>query len=90
MLVLAGDGEATEAGTVAPRPSPVQACNAWREHIGNLIEQHRLAGDLEEKELFAFVRQFIAARDACRPGRYEVGLRMYEDIAISRPLQPLK
>jgi hypothetical protein len=72
------------------RPHPVEACNAWREHISDLIEQHRTAGEMDEKALFSFVRQFIAARDACRPGRYEIGLRLYEEIALGRPLRPLK
>jgi hypothetical protein len=67
------------------RPTLTEACNAWREHMGGLIEQHRIAGEIEEKELLQFVRQFIAARNNCAPGRYETGLRMYEAIPLGRP-----
>jgi len=66
----------------SPRPPLVAACNAWRVHIGELIDQHRIAQDLDESTLNDIVRRFIAARNACTPGRYELGLRMYEEIPI--------
>jgi hypothetical protein len=89
-IAALGISVAAHGAEPARRPHPVEACNAWREHISDLIEQHRTAGEMDEKALFAFVRQFIAARDACRPGRYEIGLRLYEEIALGRPLRPLK
>lgn len=66
------------------QPAWVAACNAWREHISDLIDQHRIAQEIDEANLSAAVRQFIAARDACTPGRYEVGLRLYEAIPLGR------
>lgn len=64
----------------------VAACNAWRVHIADLIDQHRIAQEIDERTLADIVRRFIAARNACTPGRYETGLRMYEDI----PLGPVQ
>ena|SRR3712207_2385284 len=74
------------AAEVSVRPSPVAACNAWRVHIADLIDQHRIAQEIDERTLADIVRRFIAARNACTPGRYETGLRMYEDI----PLGPVQ
>jgi hypothetical protein len=60
------------------------ACNAWRVHIGDLLDQHRIAHEMDDDALSEIVRQFISARNACIPGRYEVGLRMYEAIPLRR------
>jgi hypothetical protein len=68
------------------RPSPVAACNAWRVHISDLLDQHRIAQEITEDALSDMVRRFIAARNMCTPGRYELGLRMYEEI----PLGPVQ
>ena len=46
------------------RPAPHDACNAWREYMGKLIDQHRIAADIDEKALSEVVLQFISARDA--------------------------
>ena len=74
------------AAEVPVRPSPIAACNAWRVHIGGLLDQHRIAQEIDDHTPSDIVRRFIAARNACTPGRYEVGLRMYEDI----PLGPVQ
>ncbi len=74
------------AAEVSVRPSLIAACNAWRVHIADLIDQHRIAQEIDERALADIVRRFIAARNACTPGRYETGLRMYEDI----PLGPVQ
>jgi hypothetical protein len=63
------------------------ACNAWREHISDLIDQHRIAHEIDDDALFAFILQFIAARDACSLGGYETGLRKYEGIQLGRVQQ---
>jgi hypothetical protein len=89
VVVLAtavGVAPSVRAAEVSVRPSPVAACNAWRVHIGDLIDQHRIAQEIDEGALSDIVRRFIAARNACTPGRYELGLRMYEDI----PLGPVQ
>jgi hypothetical protein len=73
-------------------PSLLAACTAWREHFADLIDQHRIAHEMNEVALLDFVLQFIAARDACSSrGGYEIGLRMYEAILLG-PVQqrPMK
>jgi hypothetical protein len=82
LLVLAPGVQAGDPVRQPGRPARVAACHAWRVHIGDLIDQHRIAQEIDEATLSAAVRQFIAARDACTPGRYEVGLRMYEAIPL--------
>ena len=84
--LLGAGAQDIRAGEASVRPSAVAACNAWRVHIGDLIDQHRIAQEIDERTLADIVRRFIAARNACTPGRYEVGLRMYEDI----PLGPVQ
>jgi hypothetical protein len=77
--------EYTESRCCWHFPAP-PACNAWHVHIGELIDQHRIAQGLDEATLSDIVRRFIAARNACTPGRYELGLRIYEEIPIG-PVQ---
>ena len=84
--LLGAGAQGIRAGEASVRPSAVAACNAWRVHIGDLIDQHRIAQEIDERTLADIVRRFIAARNACTPGRYETGLRMYEDI----PLGPVQ
>lgn len=66
------------------RPSIAAACSAWREHISQLIDQHRIADDMDDEDLSVIVLQFISARNACSLGSEQVGLRMYEAILIGR------
>jgi hypothetical protein len=73
-----------------PAASMTAACSAWREHIGDLIDQHRVAEDIDEKALFEFVLQFIAARNNCTFGKFDAGLRMYEEIPLGRVHGALK
>ena len=72
------------------RPAPHDACNAWREYMGKLIDQHRMAADIDEKALSEVVLQFISARDACSPGQYEMGMQMYEAISLGQVRTMLK
>jgi hypothetical protein len=72
------------------RPSPIEACTAWREHISDLIDQHRLAADLSEIARFEFILQFNAARDACSRGSYDMGATMYDEIRLGRAHATLK
>ena len=72
-------------------PSLLAACTAWREHFTDLIDQHRVAHEMNEDALLDFVLQFLKARDACSAGSHEIGLRMYEAILLG-PVQqrPMK
>jgi hypothetical protein len=46
------------------RPPPSNACRAWREHISDLIDQHRTAHDIDDDALLDFVLQFNASLPA--------------------------
>jgi hypothetical protein len=72
------------------RPAPHDACNVWREYMGKLIDQHRIAADIDDKALSEIVLQFISARDACSPGQYEMGMQMYEAISLGQARAMLK
>jgi hypothetical protein len=72
------------------RPSLAQACSAWREHIGELIDQHRVAFDIEDDTLFEFIRQFVAAQATCSAARYEEGLHLYDQIRLGRVTTALR
>jgi hypothetical protein len=75
---------AKDAQFLVGSPPLVAACNAWRVHISDLLDQHWIAHEMDDHALSEIVRQFISARNACIPGRYEVGLRMYEAIPLRR------
>ena len=90
VTVLHARARGEDVETHMHQPSWVEACNAWREHISGLLDQHRIAGDMDNEVLFSLVRQFIAARDACTPASYEAGLRMYEGMAVGRAQRPLR
>jgi hypothetical protein len=60
------------------------ARSCWQPN--KFLDQHRIAQEIDEGTLSDIVRRFIAVRNACTPGRYEIGLRMYEDI----PLGPVQ
>lgn len=68
--------------TEVKRPAPYDACNVWREYMGKLIDQHRIVADMDDEALSEVVLQFISARDACSPGQYEKGMRLYEAISL--------
>ena len=76
--------QAKEAAFLVETPPLVAACNAWRVHISDLLNQHWIAHEMDDAALSEIVRQFIAARNACIPGRYETGLRLYEAIPLRR------
>lgn len=66
------------------RPSAMAACGAWREHISDLIDQHRIGHELDDDTLMAMIMQFSAARDACTSGDAATGLKIYEAIPLGR------
>jgi hypothetical protein len=77
---------ATESPLLSARPWIGAACAAWHDHFADLIDQHRIAHEINDDALYEVVRQFIAARDACFAGSHETGLRIYEVIPLS-PVQ---
>ena len=89
-VAVGSSARATDAPLLPARPSLPAACAAWREHISGLLDQHRIAHDIDDDALYDFVLQFIDARDACSLGSYEIGLRMYEAIALGRARGVLK
>ena len=89
-VAVGSSARATDAPLLPARPSLPAACAAWREHISGLLDQHRIAHDIDDDALYDFVLQFIDARDACSLGSYEIGLRMYGAIALGRSRGVLK
>ena len=83
-LLLASS--AVLAREVPERPSPAAACRAWSEHFGDLIEQHRMAHELDDATIASVTEQFGTARAACYYGDFKNGLRLYETI----PLGPVR
>jgi hypothetical protein len=83
-------GSPARAAETLDRPHMLEACSAWRDHIYDLIEQHRLAGEIDENARFDFLSQLITARDKCTFGTFEAGLRMYEEIELGRVHGALK
>jgi hypothetical protein len=74
--------------SAAQRPSQWAACRAWKIHIADLIEQHRIINDLEEANLYDIIRQFYDAESSCAQQRFEDGLLLYETIPIGHVSHP--
>jgi hypothetical protein len=68
------------------RPGPAAACYAWFEHVGALIDAHRVA----QHALWSAIAQFGSAREACSRGDYATGVRLYETLALGRVRRPLR
>jgi hypothetical protein len=66
------------------RPSLSAACVAWHEHIADLIDQHRIASELDSEQLSEIIRLFDGARVACTALRFAEGLAIYEAIPIGQ------
>ena len=82
---------ATESPPSSVRLSLWAACAAWREHVSDLLDQHRIAHEIDEEAFHEVLLQFTAARDACSAGSHASGLRMYEAILLGRVQQrPMK
>jgi|UPI0004B2B25F hypothetical protein len=64
------------------RPPLSAACQAWNSHIAGLIDQHRLAHELDDDQLGDIIRRFYEAQHACSVLRFEEGLTLYESIPI--------
>jgi hypothetical protein len=67
------------------------ACQAWNGHIAALIDQHRIAHELDDDQLGEVIRLFYEAQSTCSALRFDEGLSLYEAIPIgpvaSRPLR---
>lgn len=72
------------------RPGPAAACYAWFEHVGALIDAHRVAQELDDDALWSAIAQFGSAREACSRGDYATGVRLYETLALGRVRRPLR
>jgi hypothetical protein len=66
------------------RPSPWDECLAWKVHVFALIDDHRMAGDIDDDALFDIMRDFYAAQHECSTGNFVQGLRLYDAIQIGR------
>lgn len=64
------------------RPSPSAACHAWHGHIADLIDQHRVANEIDENALGDIIRLFYEAQSACWALRFDEGLAIYETIPL--------
>jgi hypothetical protein len=73
------------------RPPLAAACRVWNGHITELIDQHRIAHELEDDQVHEIIRLVYEAGSACSALRFEEGLAIYEAIPIgpvaSRPLR---
>jgi hypothetical protein len=83
LLVLSVSALARE---LPGRPSPAAECRAWSEHYGDLLEQHRIAHEVDDATIAAAAEQFGTARAACFYGDFKKGLSLYETI----PLGPVR
>jgi hypothetical protein len=85
-LLVTGASHAMEG-----RPPLSGACRAWNSHIADLIDQHRMAHELDDDRLSEIMRLFYEAQRTCSALRFEEGLAIYEAIPIgpvaSRPLR---
>ena len=64
------------------RPPLSAACRAWNGHIAELIDQHRIAHELDDDQVHEIIRLFYEAGSACSALRFEEGLAIYEAIPI--------
>jgi hypothetical protein len=76
-LLMTCPGQAIEG-----RPSLSAACQAWNGHIAELIDQHRIAHELDDDQVHEIIQLLYAARSACSALRFEEGLAIYEAIPI--------
>ena len=85
-LLVASAGQAMEG-----RPPLSAACRAWNSHIAELIDQHRIAHELDDDQIGEIIRLFYEAQSTCSALHFEEGLTIYEAIPIgpvaSRPLR---
>lgn len=93
-VVLVGLATALSAAEIETareaKPGPAAACFAWYEHIGALIDEHRVARELDDESLWSAIAQYGSARAACSLGDFTTGIRLYEAIPIGRVRVQLK
>ena len=66
------------------RPSPWAACGAWREHISDLVDQHRTAHEMDDEDLGEVERLFYAAQSACSGGNFSEAFDLYDSLPLGR------
>ena len=76
-LLMTCPGQAIEG-----RPPLSAACQAWSDHIARLIDQHRIARELDDDQLGDVIRRFYEAPYSCSARRFEEGLTLYDTIPI--------
>jgi hypothetical protein len=76
-LLMTCPGQAIEG-----RPPLSAACQAWNGHIAELIDQHRIARELDDDQLGDVIRRFYEAQYSCSARRFEEGLTLYDTIPI--------
>ena len=76
-LLVVCPSQATEG-----RPPLSAACRAWNSHIAELIDQHRVARELDDNQIGDIIRRFYEAQHTCSALRFEEGLTLYESIPI--------
>jgi hypothetical protein len=66
-------GAAVDAALASPapeRPPPSAACRAWRDHIADLLEQHRHAREIDDVTFANAMHLFYEADSACTLSRF--------------------
>jgi hypothetical protein len=76
---VASASQATEES-----PPLSAACRAWNSHIAELIDQHRMAHELNDEQIGEIIRLFYDAQSTCLALRFEEGLAIYEAISLGR------
>jgi hypothetical protein len=71
-----------ESAHGSSRPPQSAACAAWKDHLGDLLGQHRFTDDIGDSEFGTFIGQFYEAQTACDAGHYATGLSIYESISL--------
>jgi hypothetical protein len=87
LFLAAAQDVPTAAGS--PRPPPEQACRAWEDHIGILIEEHRRADRLSDEEFGRVLADYSDARSSCRAGSFDAAFTIYDRIPLEH-LRPLR
>jgi hypothetical protein len=57
---------------------------AWNNHIADLIDQHRIAHEIDDAQFGDIIRQFYEAQAACTASHFTEGLALYDAIPIGQ------
>jgi hypothetical protein len=77
---------AAETASWPARPPLSAACDAWERHIRELLDQHRLAAELNDAEFGTVLSLLYAANSHCTRGDTNAALATYSAIPIG-PVQ---